>query len=134
MTVDAICDEPVEALCHDQAHLHLWTTNGFLLDAFDVLEAWGFTYKSCFIWVKPQLGTGNYWRVSHEFVLFGTRGNLPFQDKAQRSWIECDRTEHSCKPAAVRELIEKVSPPAYLELYGRQRPRNDSWTVYGNEL
>lgn len=134
MTFDAICDEPVEALCHDQAHLHLWTTNGFLLDAFEVLEAWGFTYKSCFIWVKPQLGLGNYWRVAHEFLLLGVRGGLGFEDRAQRSWIEAPRTTHSKKPDEVRKIIEQVSPPAYLEMYGRQRPDNDSWTVYGNEL
>lgn len=76
MTVGEICDEPVEQLCDERAHLHLWTTNGFLLDAFDVIEAWGFSYKSCFIWVQPQIGIGNHWRVSHEFLLLGVRGRL----------------------------------------------------------
>jgi len=134
MSVDAICEEPVEDLCHDQAHLHLWTTNAFLLDAFDVLESWGFTYKSCFIWVKPRIGIGNYWRVSHEFMLFGVRGKLSFADRGVRSWIEHDRSEHSRKPDAVRELIERVSPGPYLEMYGRQTPSNDQWTVYGNQV
>ena len=134
MSVDHICEEPVEQLCHENAHLHLWTTNGFLLDAFDVLESWGFTYKSCFIWVKPQMGIGNYWRVSHEFMLLGVRGSLTFQDKGLKSWIEHDRTEHSRKPAAVRELIERASPGPYLEMYGRQTPPNENWTVYGNQV
>ena len=134
MSVDDICEEPVEQLCHENAHLHLWTTNGFLLDAFDVLESWGFTYKSCFIWVKPQIGIGNYWRVSHEFMLLGVRGNLTFQDKGARSWIEHERTEHSRKPEAVRELIERTSPGPYLEMYGRQSPPTENWTVYGNQV
>lgn len=134
MTIDEICDEPVVQLCHDQAHLHLWTTNAFLLDAFDVIEAWGFTYKSCFIWVKPHIGIGNYWRVSHEFLLLGVRGQLAFQDKGARSWIEHNRTEHSRKPLAVRELVERVSPGPYLEMYGRQTPPNENWTVYGNQV
>jgi N6-adenosine-specific RNA methylase IME4 len=134
MTVDEICDEPVEQLCQDQSHLHLWTTNAFLPDAFDVIEAWGFTYKSCFVWVKPQMGLGNYWRVSHEFLLLGVRGKLPFQDKGIRSWLECERTEHSRKPPSVRRLIEKVSPGPYLEMYGRDSPVNELWTVHGNQI
>jgi len=134
MSIDDICSEPVEQLCGDQAHLHLWTTNGFLFDAFDVIEAWGFTYKSCFLWVKPHIGIGNYWRVSHEFLLLGVRGKLTFQDKGVRSWIEHKRTEHSRKPLAVRELVERVSPGPYLEMYGRQTPPNENWTVYGNQV
>ena len=131
-SVDAICDEPVAKLASEEAHLHLWTTNAFLLDAFDVIEAWGFEYKSCFVWVKPQIGIGNYWRVSHEFLLLGIRGGLTFVDRGQRSWLEEPRTEHSRKPEAVRRLIEIVSPPAYLELYGRKPV--EGWTVYGNQI
>jgi N6-adenosine-specific RNA methylase IME4 len=134
MTLDAICAEPVAQLCKEDAHLHLWTTNGFLLDAFKVMAAWGFEYKSCFIWVKPQIGISNYWRVSHEFLLFGLRGSSPFLDRSQRSWIEHERTEHSRKPAVVRELIERVSPGPYLEMYGREDLGNPSWTVYGNQV
>lgn len=132
MSIDAICDEPISALVNEQAHLHLWTTNAFLLDAFDVLEAWGFEYKSCFIWVQPQMGIGNYWRVSHEFILLGIRGGLTFHDRGQRSWLESPRLRHSQKPDAVREIIERVSPPDYLELYGRRAVKG--WTVYGNEV
>lgn len=134
MPVAAICAEPVANLCEDEAHLHLWTTNGFLPAAFQVLAAWGFEYKSCFIWVKPQLGIGNYWRVSHEFLLLGVRGNLPFRDRGQQSWISCDRTGHSRKPAVIRQLVEKVSPGPYLELYGREEPPGPAWTVYGNQV
>ncbi len=77
---------------------------------------------------------GNYWRVSHEFLLLGVRGKLTFQDKGVRSWIEHKRTEHSRKPLAVRELVERVSPGPYLEMYGRQTPPNNNWTVYGNQV
>jgi N6-adenosine-specific RNA methylase IME4 len=134
MTLDAICAEPVAQLCEENAHLHLWTTNGFLPDVFKVMAAWGFQFKSCLIWVKPQIGIGNYWRVSHEFLLFGLRGSCPFLDHSQRSWVEHERTEHSQKPAVIRELIEKVSPGPYLELYGRTLLKNTAWTVYGNQL
>lgn len=132
MTVDEIAAEPVSDLAADNCHLHLWTTNAFLFDAKQVMEAWGFGYKSVLIWVKPQMGIGNYWRVSHEFLLFGTRGKAPFRDRGQKSWIEVSRTKHSKKPDEVRKKIEKVSPGPYLELYGRKPIRD--WVVYGDQI
>ncbi len=134
MSLDEIRAEPVAELAADKSHLHLWTTNSFLPDALSVIEAWGFTYKSLFVWVKPSLGIGNYWRCANELLLLGTRGSLPFRDKSQRSWIEHERTGHSRKPEVVRKLIEKVSPCPYLELYGRDLPPNRQWTVYGNQI
>jgi N6-adenosine-specific RNA methylase IME4 len=134
MTVEQICAEPVAELAADNCHLHLWTTNGFLPAAFSVIEAWGYTYRSCFVWVKPTLGLGNWWRVSHELMLFATKGHPPFQDRGQRSWIELDRQGHSRKPEEIRTLVEKVSPAPYLELYGRVIPANTDWTVYGNQI
>ena len=125
MSLADIRNEPVRKLSADDAHLHLWTTNAFLHDAFDVIRAWGFQYKSCLIWIKPQIGMGNYWRVSHKFLLLGTRGELPFQDKTCRSWQIARRTVHSRKPFVFRRLIEQVSPGPYIELYGREeQPRS----------
>ncbi len=133
LTLDEICSEPVPELAADDAHLHLWTTNGFLFEAKRVIDAWGFTYKSCFVWVKPQMGIGNYWRVSHEFLLLGVKGKATsFQVHGFKSWGEFDRTEHSRKPRHVREMIQEASPGPYLELYGRQQIPD--WTVYGNQI
>ncbi|NQV27705.1 MAG: hypothetical protein HQ518_25425 [Rhodopirellula sp.] len=134
MTLEEICAAPVSQLAAEASHLHLWTTNAFLREAFEVIEAWGFKYKSCLVWIKPQLGMGNYWRVSHEFLLLGVRGSMPFRDKACRSWVLERRTVHSRKPFRVRELIERVSPGPYLELYGREEIPQSPWTVYGNQV
>lgn len=134
MTLDAILNEPVSSLIADAAHLHLWTTNAFLREAFDVVRAWGFRYKSCLVWVKPQIGMGNYWRVSHEFLLLGVRGSLPFHAHTIRSWQLARRTVHSRKPFHFRGLIEQVSPGPYLELYGREEQPQTGWTVYGNQV
>jgi N6-adenosine-specific RNA methylase IME4 len=134
MSLDAIRNQPVKDLAADCAHLHLWTTNAFLRAAIDVIRAWGFRYKSCLVWAKPQIGMGNYWRVSHEFLLLGVRGKLPFRDHTCRSWLMRPRTVHSRKPFAFRELIERVSPGPYLELYGREELPNSGWTVYGNQV
>ena len=133
MPLEEICDLPVESITADDAHLHLWTTNAFLFDAKQVMEAWGFEYRSCFVWVKPQIGIGNYWRVSHEFLLLGIRGDAKrFNDKSLRSWGEFDRTRHSAKPEKIREYIELASPGPYLEMFGRSEM--SGWTVFGNQI
>lgn len=131
MPLDDICALPIAAIAADESHLHLWTTNGFLPDAFKVMEAWGFEYKSVMVWAKTQLGIGNYWRVSHEFLLLGVRGDLVFpQSDRPRSWIEAPRGKHSAKPEIFRQLIEKVSPQPRIELFGRKV--SPGWTVWGN--
>ena len=133
MNVDALCEMPVADLAADDAHLHLWTTNAFLPDSFRVLEAWGFEYRSVFVWVKPQMGIGNYWRVSHEFLLLGIRGDAKrFNQRNRMSWGQFSRGQHSAKPDEIRDLIQQVSPGPFLELFGR-KPAN-GWTVFGNQV
>lgn len=132
MTIEEIKNLPISDLSANNSHLHLWTTKDFIFDAKDILEYWGFTYKSMFIWVKTQMGMGNYWRVSHEILLFGMKGKLPFQAKNIKSWTEHPRMKHSQKPEVIRKLIEKVSPAPYLEFFGRKDIEN--WTVFGNGI
>ena len=134
MAMREICAEPIERLVDDSAHLHLWTTNAFLEAAFTVMRAWGFEFKSCLVWLKPRMGLGNYYRVSHEFLLFGIRGRLRFGRNDIPSWMLAPRTTHSRKPFKFRELIEQVSPGPYLELYGRDEQPDSEWTVYGNQV
>ncbi len=132
LTVDEICALPVGEHLTESAHLHLWTTNAFLFDCQRIFDAWGFEFKSSFVWVKPQIGMGNYWRNAHEFLLLGVRGGLTAQARDVKSWIEAKRTTHSTKPEVVRECIERLSPGPYLELFGRRKV--DGWMVMGNEL
>lgn len=132
MTLKEIAKLPIRKLTTKNAHLHLWTTNAFLFDCPYIMQAWGFEYKSIFVWVKPQMGIGNYWRVSHEFLLLGVRGSLTFQSREQMSWRELRRGRHSQKPEEIADVIEKVSPGPYLELFGRRERKN--WTVWGNEI
>ena len=114
MTLEDICGLAVPQLVGARAHLHLWATTAFLAEAFEVIRAWGFTYKSCFVWVKPVIGCGNYWRLAHEMLLLGVRGR------------------HSGKPERLRAIIERVSPGPYLELFGRKPI--DGWVVFGDTI
>lgn len=133
LTVDQLCEMPVKALAADDAHLHLWTTNAFLFDAPRIFDAWGFKFRSSFVWVKPQMGIGNYWRNSHEFLLTGIRGNAKrFNDHGIMSWLKCDRGAHSAKPEQVRSFIERASPGPYLELFARLKV--DGWHAWGNQI
>ena len=133
LTVADLCALPVRELAAPDAHLHLWTTNGFLFECPKLFDAWGFEFKSSFVWVKTQLGIGNYWRNSHELLLTAVRGTATrFADKRLKSWLECSRGRHSSKPDQVREFIERASPAPRLELFGRRRV--DGWTVWGDEV
>lgn len=133
MTVEQICALPIGELAADDAHLHLWTTNGFIFECPKIFEAWGFEFRSSFVWVKSSIGIGNYWRNSHEFLLTAIKGNAKrFNDKSLRSWIECARGEHSDKPDQVRSYIERASGGPYLELFGRRISRG--WAVWGNQI
>jgi N6-adenosine-specific RNA methylase IME4 len=132
MSIDDICRLPVSGRVKTKAHLWLWTTNSFLREAFDVVDAWGFEYKSAMVWAKPQLGLGNYVRVSHELLLIASRGNLAGRATDQRSWLEHDRMKHSAKPEVFRQVIEEISPGPYLELFARTKA--DGWDSWGNGI
>lgn len=131
LSVDDICALPIAELALPQSHLHLWTTNAFLFDAPKIFAVWGFEFKSSFVWVKSQMGIGNYWRNSHEIMLLAVKGGLVAQTKDLMSWAEFKRGKHSSKPEPIRGMVERLSPGPYLELFGR-RPVS-GWTVFGNE-
>lgn len=132
MTVDQIAAMPIGELAADNSHLHLWTTNAFLFECPKIFAAWGFEFKSSFVWVKPQMGMGNYWRNSHEILLLGVKGNLTARAKNLMSWSQIKRGKHSEKPQEIRSMIERLSPGPYLELFGRKYAKG--WTVFGNEI
>ena len=133
MTPSEVADMPVAELAAKDSHLHLWTTNAFIFEAKRVMDAWGFEYKSMFIWVKPQMGIGNYWRVSHEILLLGVRGDAKrFAEHRHKSWLEIPRGKHSAKPEELRQIIERVSPGPFLELFGRNQV--PGWVVFGNQV
>lgn len=133
MTVEQICALPVRDLALPDAHLHLWTTNGFLFECPRVFEAWGFTFKSSFVWLKTDIGIGNYWRCSHEFLLTAVRGDTKrFHDHSLKSWIQSKRGKHSAKPDEVREFVERASPGPYFEMFARHQ--TPGWTVWGDQV
>jgi N6-adenosine-specific RNA methylase IME4 len=125
---------PVPDLAAERCHLHMWATaNNFVFDAKEIIESWGFRVVGNFVWVKPQLGHGNYWRQSHEILLTAVRGEDDrFDDRSLRSWMSAPRGRHSEKPDAIYELLQRASPGPRLEIYARQIRRG--WFGWGHEI
>jgi len=119
----------------DDAVLFLWAVNCVLPQALEAISAWGFTYKTNLVWVKPAIGLGNWTRNRHELLLFATRGRIDTPDPDQRpdSVLEARRGHHSQKPDAAYTLIERAYPHlTKLELFARGTPR-PGWQTWGNQ-
>jgi len=135
MSLDEICELPVSEIAAADSMLFLWATSPKLAEAMQVIEAWGFSYRSCMVWVKDKIGMGYYARQRHELLLIGRRGDPPVPAEADRpaSVIEAPRGKHSEKPAVFIELLEGMYPGwPKVELFCRS-PR-DGWAAWGNEL
>lgn len=141
MTLQDICDLPVEGIVADTAHLYMWVPNALLPEGLQVMRSWGFSYKSNLIWHKIRKdggsdgrGVGFYFRNVTEILLFGVRGkNARTLDAGRRqvNMIETRKREHSRKPDEQYELIESCSNGPYLEMFARRmRP---GWTSWGND-
>ena len=135
MELAEICALPVESLAADNCMMFMWATNPKLTEAVAVLDCWGFTYRTNFVWVKDKVGMGYYARGQHELLLVAKRGNIPAPAESERvsSVFYTERTEHSAKPDEFYELIERQYPTLpKIELFARQS--RDGWDVWGNEV
>jgi N6-adenosine-specific RNA methylase IME4 len=114
--------------------LFLWATVPMLLQALAVMSAWGFKYKTHFVWMKDKTGTGYWNRNNHEILLLGTRGGVPAPASDNYpSAMQAKRTKHSAKPPMFRELIEQTFPTLpRIELFARER--HAGWDAWGNEV
>jgi N6-adenosine-specific RNA methylase IME4 len=119
----------------DDCVLFLWATVPLLPEAVEVMRAWGFDYKSAVIWDKLRPGTGYWTQNRAEFLLIGTRGNIPAPAVGTQppQIIQASRGKHSEKPANFVELIEQLYPTTpKLEMFARSaRP---CWDAWGNEV
>ncbi len=105
-----------------------------LEDAFKVINAWGFKYKTSFVWDKIKHNMGHYNSVRHEFLLIAVRGSCqPDASKLFDSVQSIERTEHSAKPGIFREIIDTLYPHGpRIELFARKK--TDGWEAYGNQV
>lgn len=137
-------ETPIQEAIANNAVLFLWATQPKLKEALQVIEAWGFEYKTGAIWDKKRLGMGYWWMQKHELLLLAKRGNFPAPATSNRppSIIEIPWNGHSSKPSKIYKMIERMCPlPSsykedgrdyYLELFkrGKKRP---FWAGFGHE-
>lgn len=124
----------------------MWATDPLLTKAFELIEAWGFTYKTVgFYWAKTNkhadldalapddffTGLGYWSRANVEQCLLATRGSPPRIAKDVRRLVISPRREHSRKPDEIYRRIERLARGPYLELFARQTHRG--WDRLGDQ-
>lgn len=141
MPIENIIEMPVDNLAADKSHLYLWVPNALVRWGLDVMEAWGFTYKTNIVWHKIRKdggpdgrGVGFYFRNVTELILFGVRGSLRTAAPGRRqvNMIATRKREHSRKPDELYDVIESCSPGPYLELFARNK--RSGWSQWGDEI
>lgn len=139
LPVSELCAFPLPPLADDCA-LFLWRVAAMQHEALDVMRAWGFVLKTEIVWVKKARG-GQTWngmgwtvRAAHETCLIGTRGRPVRRSKATPSVFEAVawRRRHSEKPAIFYDIIERLFPGPYVELFARRR--RPGWISVGDQL
>lgn len=135
MSLPELCALKVPSIAADDAVLFLWATSPTLKEALMLAEAWGFEYKASFIWDKVKHNVGYYNSVRHELLLICTRGScLPDSPvKLVDSVQSIEREEHSKKPEAFRQIIDRLYPTGpRIELFARRAA--EGWESWGNEV
>lgn len=134
MSIQELCELPIKKLSEANAVLFLWATSPFLEDAFKVVNAWGFKYKTSFVWDKVGHNYGHYNSVRHELLLVCTRGSCtPDKAKLFDSVQSIPKSrKHSEKPEQFRKIIDTLyTHGKKIELFARGN--FDGWEVWGNE-
>ena len=141
MSIEEICALPVSELAAKDSALFLWATFPQLNEAFRVIDAWGFKYKTlAFLWLKQNrkadswfYGMGFWTRSNAEVCLLATRGRPKRQCAGIHQFVISHIEQHSKKPDEVRDKIVKLmGDQPRVELFARQK--TPGWDVWGNEV
>lgn len=145
---DWIANLPVGGVVDDNCVLFLWAVSPLLPEAFEVMRAWGFKYKTvAFVWSKrhkdgtPVSNLGRWTMGNIEMCLLGTKGKPQRKIKTVKQFVEDYRAEHSRKPDVFRSLIiTLMGDLPRLEMFARDKGENlfnennlDGWDVFGDE-
>ena len=131
MELAEIKNLPVENIVSDDAILWLWVPNAHLPDAFEVITAWGFQYKTALTWGKNRIGVGDWLRGQTELCLFAVRGKPTVSLTNQSTLLKADVREHSRKPEEFYSLVESLCPGSKVELFARTQ--REGWVSHGDQ-
>jgi N6-adenosine-specific RNA methylase IME4 len=136
MSIEDLCALPINDIADKDAVLFLWITSPKLNLFLQLMEAWGFEYKTSFVWDKVKHNMGHYNSVRHEFLLIGGRGkSTPDLKRLYDSVITIERSEkHSEKPVEFLNIIDDLYQyGSRIELFARQA-KKENWYFWGNEV
>jgi N6-adenosine-specific RNA methylase IME4 len=129
MSIDEILALKIPA--KEDCVLFLWATNSFMHEAFHALEAWNFSYKTIFTWVKNRIGLGNWLRGQAEHCLLSIRGTPPISLSSQSNVLYAPIREHSRKPQEFYALVDSLCHGSKLDMFSREK--RDGWCQQGAE-
>lgn len=141
MSLEDIKALPVREIAADDCALFLWATFPMLREALDVIQAWGFAYKTAaFVWAKQNRrtqgwfwGLGNWTRSNAELCLLATRGKPKRVSAGIHSLVVAPVGLNSAKPPQVREqIVRLMGDVPRVELFARERA--EGWDAWGDEV
>ena len=112
-----------------------------LKEGLEVIESWGFTYKTCaFNWVKRNKkspswfwGMGYWTRSNSELCLLATKGKPKKISSSVHQVVDTHIEKHSKKPNVVKDrIVQLVGDLPRVELFARQS--TEGWHIWGNEV
>jgi N6-adenosine-specific RNA methylase IME4 len=139
LSFEALTALPIAELAARDCVLFLWAVDPHLEQAFELIRAWGFKYKTVgFYWVKQNkksqgfcTGLGFWTRANPEQCLLATRGQPKRLGRDVRKLVIEPRREHSRKPDEVRDRIEQLVHGPYVELFARET--KSGWDYWGDQ-
>lgn len=139
MELEDIKALPIQNIADKDCVLLMWVVDPMLAQSLEVIEAWGFKYKTVgFTWAKTNqdglnffMGTGYWTRANPEMCLLATRGKPKRINANVRQLVIDKRREHSRKPDQMYSHIENLVEGPYIELFARTT--REGWDCWGNE-
>ena len=144
MSINELKQLPVNpaggGIAADDCVLFMWATYPKMQEALDLIEAWGFKYKSiAFQWIKQNrsgngyfFGLGRWTRGNTEPCLIAIKGKPKRISAGVGQLVFSPLRRHSQKPAEVRDkIVELMGDLPRIELFAREAA--PGWDVWGNE-
>ena len=118
--------------------MFLWVTNPMIQEGLELLEIYGFEYKTLITWVKGNtFGLGYWYRGNTEHMILGTKGKIKAFHSQEINVFHSDIREHSQKPIKSYELIEQGIKSIdknckVLEIFARRQYKD--WICIGYDI
>tara|TARA_R100001594_G_scaffold138441_1_gene182091 strand:+ start:271 stop:927 length:657 start_codon:yes stop_codon:yes gene_type:complete len=139
LTTNDLFDFPVHSWGASDCVLALWVINSMLPAGFELIDSWGFTFKTVgFVWIKTNkkkggifVGMGYHTRQNAELCLIATKGKPKRKSASVRQVIMSPRREHSRKPDDIYTRLESLYNGPYLDMFSREN--REGWDAFGHQ-